>query len=45
MRFKKSEWLMFAVFGATVALVLVWTALPKKDSEEFIDTKSIQIAK
>jgi len=45
MRFKNSEWLMFAMFGVTVVLVLIWTVLPKNDSEEFIDTKSIQIAK
>jgi len=44
MSFKSTERTMFVVIGATVLLLLIWAVLPKKDNQEFIDTKSIQIA-
>jgi len=45
MSFKSTERTMFIVIGATVLLLLIWALLPKQDNKNFIDTKSIQIAK
>jgi len=34
---------MFAVIGASAVMILLWIFMSKKDSSQFIDTKSIQI--
>jgi len=43
MKLKSSDWVMFGVMGAAILLILVWAFVPKEESTQFIDTKSIQI--